>query len=62
MRKNIIKIKNNFIFIQSSYPCSRLNESKVHGGDGWVAETNSLLNCRTGNCTEGWNPSSTAPL
>ena len=26
------------------------------GKDGWVAETNSLLNCRTGNCTGGSNP------
>ena len=24
--------------------------------DGWVAETNSLLNCRTGNRTGGSNP------
>ena len=27
---------------------------------GWVAETNSLLNCRTGNCTGGSNPPSSA--
>ena len=24
--------------------------------DGWVADTSSLLNCRTGNCTGGSNP------
>lgn len=28
--------------------------------DGWVAETTSLLRMRTGNCTEGSNPSLTA--
>ena len=28
--------------------------------DGWVAETNSLLNCRTGNRTGGSNPPLTA--
>ena len=26
-----------------------------HWWDGWVAETNSLLNCRTGNCTTSSN-------
>lgn len=36
------------------------NSKQYFRWGGWVAETSSLLNCRTGNCTAGSNPALTA--
>ena len=49
---------------ESLYLCALINRRVINWlrRDAWVAERNSLLNCRTGNGTEGSNPSLSAAL
>ena len=54
-----IAIFNSTIFSQIILPNWKWFLHLHHSNqrrDGWVADTSSLLNCRTGNCTGGSNP------
>ena len=55
-RESVILEKTVYL---TAFEKKHISDTALRKG-GWVAETNSLLNCRTGNCTGGSNPPSSA--